>query len=323
MPKVSIIIPVYNVEKYIERCARSLFEQTEEDLEFIFVNDGTPDKSMQILNDVINDYPSRKNQIKIIVNDENIGSYKVRLEGIQKSTGEYIIHCDSDDWVDKDMYGVLYKKAKRENLDIVWCDYYRTDGIVNDYIAYNKKTYRISILKDILNEKRIPFLWIHLVKRSVIFDNDYMKPVASYFEDMVLLIQYVFYSRKFGYINTPFYYYFKNSNSMSTSGSSEKEKKQLTNAEVNLKVVFSFLERKKLGPTLQEEIFHRKYTYQMWALFLVKNIKECNLWINRFKEINIPVLFNPNVRLKDKITFLAIWLRIYPLISQLLRLIRQ
>src|SRR5574344_2358361 len=116
MPKVSIIIPIYNVEKYIEKCARSLFEQTEEDLEFIFVNDCTRDCSMQILNEVIKDYPSRKNQIKIITNEINQGLPFTHQRGQKEATGEYIIHCDSDDWVDINMYRMLYEKAKAEEL---------------------------------------------------------------------------------------------------------------------------------------------------------------------------------------------------------------
>src|SRR5574344_624731 len=177
MPKVSIIIPIYNVEKYIERCARSLFEQTEEDLEFIFVNDCTPDNSMQILNDVIRDYPSRKDQIKIIENEKNLGLPLTRQKGIKEATGEYIIHCDSDDWVDKDMYRMLYGKAKADDLDLVWCDLYRTDGVTNDYIVQDTEIDKTTILKALLHETKGGYLWNHLVKRNLIFDNEYMYPV--------------------------------------------------------------------------------------------------------------------------------------------------
>src|SRR5574344_2940798 len=163
MPKVSIIIPIYNVEKYIERCARSLFEQTEEDLEFIFVNDVTPDNSIQILNNVIKDYPSRKHQIKILENEKNLGVAETRLKGIMEASGEYIIHCDSDDWVDRDIYRMLYEKAKAEDLDIVWCDFYRTDGVTNKRDIQNTNTDKVTILKYILTGKKQSTLWNHLV----------------------------------------------------------------------------------------------------------------------------------------------------------------
>ena len=104
MPKVSIIIPVYGVEKYIERCARSLFEQTLDDIEYLFIDDCTPDKSVEILKRVLEEYPHRKSQVVIHRMEQNSGQAKVREWGMQNATGEYVIHCDSDDWVDIHMY---------------------------------------------------------------------------------------------------------------------------------------------------------------------------------------------------------------------------
>lgn len=319
MPKVSIIIPIYKVEKYIERCARSLFEQTEEDLEFIFVNDGTPDNSMQILNDVIKDYPSRKNQIKIIENEKNLGLPLTRQRGLKDATGEYIIHCDSDDWVDRDMYRVLYEKAKSEDLDIVWCDYYRTDGVTNTYMNRKTNTDKITILKDALNEKITLFVWLYLVRRSVITSHNYITPCANFFEDMVLIIQYTYYSNKFGYINAPLYYYFINNNSISLSDSIEQEKSRLADAESNLKIVFSFLKQRNLDIVLKDEIYHRKFAYQMWSLCNVKKTKDCSKWINRYEKINRKSFFDYKIKLKNKLIYLLIGLRIYPILKRIQR----
>ena len=134
-PKVSIIITVFNREKYIEECARSLFEQSLNDLEYIFVNDASTDKSIVILNKIIKDYPARVPFIKIINLDKNGGVANARNIGIINSTGEYVIHADSDDWVDKDMYENLYRKAKYTDADIVGCD------ITHEYSNY-KTIYR-------------------------------------------------------------------------------------------------------------------------------------------------------------------------------------
>lgn len=124
MIKVSVIIPVYNVEKYIEHCARSLMEQTLMDIEYIFVDDCTPDHSMEILQRVLTDYPERLENIRIIHHTQNSGSAAVRNTGLQIAQGEYIIHCDSDDWVEPDMYKAMYAKAKETDADIVVTDYY-------------------------------------------------------------------------------------------------------------------------------------------------------------------------------------------------------
>lgn len=99
MPKVSVIIPVYGVEKYIERCVRSLFEQTLDDIEYIFVDDCCLDRSIEILDNVIKEYPNRRTDIKIVHHKENKGLAQARQSGIKVATGEYFVHCDSDDWV--------------------------------------------------------------------------------------------------------------------------------------------------------------------------------------------------------------------------------
>ena len=119
MIKISIIIAVYNCEKYIEACVRSLFEQTLYDIEYVFVNDDTPDNSVTILENVIENYPTRKPFIKIINLERNGGVSNARRIGIENATGEYVIHADSDDWVDKDMYERLYLKAKETDVQLV------------------------------------------------------------------------------------------------------------------------------------------------------------------------------------------------------------
>ena len=128
---ISVIIPIYNVELYIERCVRSLMEQTLENIEFIFVNDCTPDKSMIILQRVLEEYPVRKEKVKIIEHKQNKGIAATRNTGLKYVSGQYIIYCDSDDWIERDMYEKLLKKALVTCADIVACDYY------DDYINYS------------------------------------------------------------------------------------------------------------------------------------------------------------------------------------------
>lgn len=122
MIKVSVCVPVYGVEKYIERCARSLFEQTmKEGIEFIFVDDCTPDRSMEILERVREEYPERTRQVKIVRHPENQGLTGARNTALKEAEGEYIIHCDSDDWVDRELYGKMYEAAKEAEADVVCC----------------------------------------------------------------------------------------------------------------------------------------------------------------------------------------------------------
>ena len=116
---VSILVPVYGVEQYIERCARSLFEQTYPNLEFVFVNDCTPDKSIEVLRQVIEDYPERKASVRIINHEKNRGLAAARNTALDNATGEFVSHVDSDDWLELNAIDSLVKKQLETGADIV------------------------------------------------------------------------------------------------------------------------------------------------------------------------------------------------------------
>ena len=118
--KVSIIIPIFKVRNFIERCVCSLFEQTLKDVEYIFVDDASPDDSIDILKSCIDRYQERKNQVTILTHEQNQGLPAARNTGLAVATGEYVFHCDSDDFVEKDMLEVMYKAAKEKHADMVY-----------------------------------------------------------------------------------------------------------------------------------------------------------------------------------------------------------
>ena len=121
---VSIIIPIFKVRNFIERCVCSLFEQTLKDVEYIFVDDASPDDSIDILKSCIDRYPERKDQVIILTHEQNQGLPAARNTGLAVATGEYVFHCDSDDFVEKDMLEEMYKAAKTQDADMVYCDFY-------------------------------------------------------------------------------------------------------------------------------------------------------------------------------------------------------
>lgn len=125
-PKVSVIIPVYGVERFIERCARSLMEQTLDNVEYIFVDDASKDKSMEILQTVLKCYPKRENSIQIVRHNQNKGLPAARNTGLEIASGEYVFHCDSDDFMELGTLEALYNRAKQDDADIVWSDWFLT-----------------------------------------------------------------------------------------------------------------------------------------------------------------------------------------------------
>lgn len=117
--KVSILVPIYGTEKYIERCTRSLFEQTYSNIEFVFVNDCTPDRSVEILKSILEKYPQQKSNTKIISHDKNRGVATARNTLLDNATGDYVMWVDSDDYIDKNAVKILIQKVVQTNADII------------------------------------------------------------------------------------------------------------------------------------------------------------------------------------------------------------
>ena len=196
MPKISVIVPVYKVEKYIEKCVCSLMEQTLDDVEYIFVDDCSPDNSIKILETTLGRYPHNK------------GLTSARNSGLAVARGEYIAHCDSDDWVESTMYEELYNKAVKENADIV---YSNINMVFKDYCeVYPSAAY--SEDKTVLMKNYISSVWTCLVfaiaKRELYDTHSLKSPThLSYCEDFWLSVRLFHFARKIAYVNKAFYNY--------------------------------------------------------------------------------------------------------------------
>lgn len=200
--KISIIIPVYNVENYIEKCINSLINQTLVDVEFIFVNDGSPDGSANI----IKKYQKKDKRIKLI-EKENGGQASARNLGLKHATGEYVAFVDSDDYVDINMYKILYECAKKDDLDIVICDYYL---VYNDKIVKNKSKLTDEYQRIIKNEEYVilsPCPWNKIIKRKYIEDVGFKFPEGIIYEDFAAIPLLGLNEPKVLYVKECLYYY--------------------------------------------------------------------------------------------------------------------
>lgn len=209
MPKVSVIVPIYKVSAYIERCARSLFEQSLQDMEYIFINDCTPDDSMEVLESVLKNYPERKAQVQIVKMSTNSRLAAVRRRGIQLASGDFIIHCDGDDWVDVDLYEMMYIEAVQKNVEIVVCpirDEYREYGVTRSLqsLPYNGQV----ILENWYNKSVGMYSWNKLVKRSLYVDHDILPfEGINMWEDNGLFLRLFYYAQGVSSINKAVYHY--------------------------------------------------------------------------------------------------------------------
>lgn len=231
IPKVSVVIPVYNVEKYIERCARSLFGQTLDDIEYIFVNDCTPDRSMELLQKVIDEYPVRQHAVKLIGHERNQGSATVRNTGLAAATGEYVICCDSDDWVEPDMYEAMYRVAKVADADVVVTDFY------NEYASravLQRQPFpsnNVECVRQMLSGNLHCGTWNKLVRRDVYVRNNIRFPDGiNMWEDVLTMIPVCYHASGIVYLPQAFYHYVRDNNASYTNNMKESSLQNLIEA---------------------------------------------------------------------------------------------
>lgn len=232
-PYISVIVPVYNVEKYIEKCARSLFEQTLGRIEILFVNDCTPDNSLEIIERFIEEYrlcfAKKKSVARIITMPSNSGLAAVRRRGIIEATGDFIIHCDGDDWVDTDLYEKMYNEAIASSADIVMC------GSIHEYANHSDKhevEQPADNCKDVVRKWYRECLGMHcwnkLVRRSLYTDNDILPwDGLNMWEDNGLMTRLFYHAGKLSVIRDSYYHYNRANVGAMTNGYGQKAIKQM------------------------------------------------------------------------------------------------
>ena len=206
--KVSIIIPIYKAEKFIERCAKSLLNQDFNSIEYIFINDATPDDSFKILKKIV-DQCDRKGDIKLLENEYNLGVAKTRKKGMLEASGEYVIQIDSDDWIESNMISILYNKGKKENADIVACDYYVS--FITGKKTYRKEEYKSNIdfnIKNIMLGRVHPSFCNTLIRKDFYLNNNILpKGKVNMGEDYEMMLKLFLSTEKVSYIPKAFLYY--------------------------------------------------------------------------------------------------------------------
>lgn len=303
MPKVSVIIPVYGVEKYIERCARSLFEQTLNDIEYIFVDDCTPDNSISILRKVLYEYPNREKQVKILHHEKNKGLAQARQTGLKIASGEYIAHCDSDDWVDVHMYEEMYNKAIEEDADVVVCDFCSTDCENEQYSKGLISKERENVIVDVLLWRIAGCLWNKLVRRKEYTDHDLNYPTHNMGEDAALIVQILWNAKRISYLPKPLYYYYTNPTSITKDVTDEKIRKRFLQATANVEIIEQFLVDKatgKIKDALTKYIFEQSYLLVSLAR---KNKEDLSIWRRSVGKIRSHVYKCSYLSIKNKLVF--------------------
>lgn len=275
MPKISIIIPVYNVEKYLRKCLDSICNQTLRDIEIICINDSSTDNSLTILKE----YAKKDNRIKIIDFEQNEGVAVARNRGIDIAMGEYLGFVDSDDFVDLDFYERLYIKSKSDNADIVIGNYERVDNV---------KSYKYNDLEKIKSSKYNLFSHCSAIyKRKKIIDNKikYLEKMPVN-EDVYFAVKALYFSNIVSIVDDVYYHYYCREN----SATMQVRDLQITSDYLSsILVIFDFFNSENIS-SYDLKVLVEKYFYYALEIF-VKSPRKMqkdlnNLIFNLYDNIN-------------------------------------
>jgi len=267
MPKISVIVPAYNIEEYIGKCMDSLVNQTLKDIEIIIVNDGSTDKTEEVIKEKIEQYKDKR---ILFFSKENGGQSDTRNFGIKKATGEYIAFVDGDDYVELDMFESMYAKTQEFPYDIVTsdvnCKYPDKDVLIKSGIESDKKELSLEDKKElILNMYAV--VWNKIYKRELLTDDKlFMKGI--WFEDVLFLYKLIPYINSIGIVEKRLYNYLQRTTSI-TYTYNEK----LYDINKILKMLIEYYKEQELIKDY-EDVLEYVYVRYMYATF-IKRLAKC------------------------------------------------
>lgn len=208
--KVSVIVTVYNAREYLPRCIESLMRQTLREIEYIFVEDCSTDGSYEVLLEVLSGFPERKDDVKIVRHETNRGVSISRTDGLDNATADYVIYCDSDDWVDIQMYEKMYRKATSESADLCLADFYFVGdkGLIRDGLGFEGDPSKEEIVKLCCLRHPYTTVWSLMATREL-YNRSGARPPEniSFTEDFYMAACLYTCARKIVCVREPLYYY--------------------------------------------------------------------------------------------------------------------
>jgi Glycosyltransferases involved in cell wall biogenesis len=309
--KVSILVPFYKVENYVGRCVESLFTQTYKNIEYVFVNDCTPDKSMEVINEMIDKY-GVSSQCKMIVHNQNQGISASRNDCLDNMTGDYFLFIDSDDYIDKDMVELLVEAAVKENADISGC------GYIEEYADHSVEHPQVYTNDHDEMMRSITFLtikgvmWKLLVRSTIVTDHrDEVRfiPDRNMVDDYLFCCQIFYYAKQFASVDRCMYHWIQynpNNYTHTTVFAVESQAAAIRKTE-------DFYREKGVCDVVKTELMKRKFISKLPLLF-DKDCFDVIRWRNLFPESN-DVWKDMDFSLGNRILFLWAQSPFYRLIS--------
>lgn len=281
-PKISVIVPIYGVECFIERCVRSLMEQSlHEGLEFIFVDDCSKDASQEILERIISEYPIRKDQIILIHHNINKGLPAARNTGLAHASGNYIYHFDGDDYAEPELLARMLEIAERTNADYIWSDwllsYEHTDRLMKQPDFKNTFEALCGVLKGQMKYN----VWNKIVKRKLYVDNNIIFPEGHGMGEDMTMIKLLSCAKSVAYVNYAGYHYVKTNNGAMTSNMNDAS---YLDVSYNVDSTIQFL--RKIGLDSIEPLMEAFKLHTKFPLLFSTDRKNYKRWYSLWPESN-------------------------------------
>ncbi len=281
--KVSILVPFYKVENYVGRCVESLFTQTYKNVEYIFVNDASPDRSIEVISEFIKKYKVN-NQCKIITHERNQGISISRNDCLDNMTGDYFLFIDSDDYIDRDMVELLVDAAVKENADIAGCGYIEE---YEDYSVRHPQKYtndHNEMMRSITLLSIKGVMWKLLVRSTIVTEHRSevrFIPDRNIVDDYLFCCQLFYYSKSFAGVDRCMYHWIQYNPNNYTHTTVYAVKSQVAAIEK----VESFYKEKGVLGVVEKELKKRKFISKLPLLF-DRKCRNIRLWQSIFPESN-------------------------------------
>lgn len=294
---VSVIVPIYNVEGFIENCVRSLMEQTYRNIEYVFVDDASPDGSIDVLNEVLADYPERNVDVKLVVHETNKGLPVARNTGLLHARGSYIYHCDSDDWVEPTMLADLVEALENNEADISYCDFYLSFFKSERYMKQPRFDKADGAISALLNGSMKYNVWNKLIKSSLYVSNEVRFPEGKGMGEDMTIIKLFAEAERVAYVPRAYYHYMQ-TNSTAITKSFNKE--HLESVLHNTHGVVDYLEERFGKEKYLKEIHYFKLNVKLPLLFSGRP-EMLATWRSLFISSHPYINSNPEFSIRTKI----------------------
>mgnify|MGYP000137027075 CR=1 FL=1 len=289
---VSYIIPIYNVSGYIGKSVRSLLEQSYSNIEYIFINDCSFDDSEIKLRRIIEEFPERRNKIKVITNEHNLGSATTRNIGLDMAQGEYVMFADSDDWISCDYVESMVHKIESGDGDIVYCDYFESYDNNEKLITQNYGIDNIECIRSMLGGGLHGSTCNKIYRRSFILKSKQRFVAgADLFEDVSWNIRLFACTTQISYLSQAFYHYvqYNNNSIIKSMSSTEKKRNRALQRIENVRVACDYL----IALGFEEKLSKEMKEWKLMAkndLIDDKDDSSLQSWINTFPEADAAII---------------------------------